>query len=67
MFHFFRFQLESRPIGTRKWEDTPHTTSNWESVPTMLEEQWKLHPELEFRIVGEIENVNEDGKPVAPQ
>lgn len=62
MFQFFQWQLESRPVGSRKWQDTPHSTSHWEFVPKILEEQWKLHPELEFRIIGEIINANEDGK-----
>lgn len=66
MFQFFRFDLEQRPRGARKWDSTCHSTSRWECVPVMLEEQVKLHPELEFRIVGEIATVDENGKPITP-
>jgi len=63
MMSHFQFKLEQRKRGARGWWDTPHTTSHWPAVLLMLEEQVRLHPDLEFRIVGEIKTVDQDGKP----
>ena len=64
MMSHFQFKLEQRKRGARLWWDTSHSTSHWPTAPLMLEEQARLYPDQEFRIVGEIKTVDQDGSPI---
>ena len=64
MFEHFQFTLESRPRGARNWAASSTTTSHWPSVPALLEGQVKARPDQEWRIVGELVQCDETGKPI---